>query len=317
MSVPPPKDKLPRLYSVDFEEVPTKIGAVEPGANKPKTRRDRAHFIVLAGQNLGQMYRVDQLETVIGRGSEATIRLADDGISRRHAKVALEGGQLWIEDMGSANGTLVNGKTVARQVLRDGDKIQMGATTILKFTYSDELEEAFAQQMYDAALHDGLTKAFNKRYFLDRLPAEVAYARRHKAPLTLLLFDADHFKDVNDRHGHPAGDHVLATLAQSTRSSLRVEDVFARYGGEEFAVLCRGVSLGNAALLAERLRALVESTVFEYQGQRIAVTISVGVAACADRPDAETQLLADADAALYDAKRGGRNRVVARARSGG
>ncbi len=258
------------------------------------------------------MYRVDRSETVIGRASDATIRLQDDGVSRRHAKVVQIGKDLWIEDLRSANGTTVNGEPIDRRQLKDGDKVEIGATTILKFTYSDELEEAFHNKMYEAALRDGLTQAYNKRHFIERLTTEVAYARRHGTPLTLLMLDIDHFKQINDTHGHPAGDSVLATLARTVTGALRTEDLFARYGGEEFCVLCRGEPLANAAVLAERLRAAIEATVFEVQKQRIRVTTSIGVAALLDKAEDATRLIADADAALYEAKRSGRNRIVAR-----
>ena len=89
--------------------------------------------------------------------------------------------------------------------------------------------------MYEAALRDDLTKAYNKKYFLDRLETEIAYARRHQAHLSLLMFDVDHFKRVNDTHGHLAGDYVLAKLAKVASTTVRAGDVFARYGGEEFA----------------------------------------------------------------------------------
>jgi two-component system, cell cycle response regulator len=280
-------------------------------AIKVANRRDRAHLIVLAGGSLGQMFRVDKSETVIGRAADTSIRLEDDGVSRRHARVVQEGSEVWIEDLDSANGTFVNEDRIVRRQLHDGDKIQMGSTTILKFTYGDELEESFQQKMYDAALHDGLTGAFNKRHFLDRVPAEIAYARRHRTPLTLLMFDVDHFKQVNDRYGHIAGDYVLAQIAQIVTGTLRAEDLFARYGGEEFAVLCRGVPIEKASVLAERIRAKVETFLFEHHGHRIPVTVSIGVALFVDHAEAVTQLVADADAALYAAKRAGRNCVVA------
>jgi two-component system cell cycle response regulator len=296
------------------DEEPTRIGDKAPesaGAGK----RDRPYFIVLAGTNIGKTFKVGG-ELVIGRSSEASVRLEDDGVSRRHARVFSIGEELWIEDLGSANGTIVNGESTGRRLLQDGDKIQFGAATILKFTYHDELDDHFQQRMYDAALYDGLTKAHNKRAFFDRLATEVAYARRHGTPLTLLILDVDHFKQVNDRHGHLAGDHVLTELARLVNGALRVEDCFARYGGEEFAVLCRGVKLGAAAVLAERLRSLIATSAFDYQGQRLSVTISVGVSAHSEKvPDGATQLVSDADGALYDAKRGGRDRVVARTRA--
>ncbi len=300
----PPQDE-------EREEDRTAIGKIAP--MPASSRRDRAHLIVLAGEALGQMFRIEESGVVVGRAGDADIRLHDDGVSRRHARIVLADGQVCIEDLGSANGTLVNGEPVQRAVLSDGDKIQMGSTTILKFTYADELEEKFQQKMHDAALYDALTKACNKRHFLHRLETEVAYAKRHSTPLSLLMIDIDHFKRINDGHGHPAGDHVLSTLGQIVSSALRTEDLFARFGGEEFAVLCRGVTANSALSLAERLRARVETFAFEYQGRRIPVTISVGVAAWFDQADSATKLISDADEALYKAKGSGRNRVVVRA----
>jgi two-component system cell cycle response regulator len=279
---------------------------------KERTQRNRAYLIVLAGSNVGEMYRVEEGETFLGRGQTATIRLNDDGISRKHARLFQVKGEVVIEDLKSSNGTLVNGVNVQTlQALADGDKIRLGSTTILKFTYNDHLDESFQQQMYEAALRDGLTKAYNKKYFLDRLETEIAYARRHQAHLSLLMFDVDHFKRVNDTHGHLAGDYVLAKLAKLANATVRTEDVFARYGGEEFGVICRGVPLPSAGILAERLRAVVETTVFDHEGQRLLITISIGVAGHPEQPvETGTQLIAAADQALYEAKRGGRNRVL-------
>jgi two-component system cell cycle response regulator len=305
---------LPPRHDEDRDDERTVIGKLD---ERPVViRRDRAHLLVLAGEGLGQMFRIEQPETLLGRAADAALQLRDDGVSRRHARILQNAGQLWIEDLGSANGTLLNGERVRRALLRDGDKIQIGSTTILRFTYTDELEEEFQQRMHDAALYDGLTKACNKRHFLHQLGIEVSYAKRHGTPLTLLMLDVDHFKRVNDNHGHPAGDYVLATIAQIFRSSLRAEDLFARYGGEEFAVLCRDATIDKGLALADRLRAKVETFVFEQRQQRIVVTISVGVASWFDQPDSSTQLIADADAALYKAKTGGRNRVVVRGARG-
>ena len=278
---------------------------------RDRTARDRPYLIVLSGADVGQMHKVQNGESVMGRGSTANIRLTDEGISRRHARILVDGKTVSIEDLGSANGMFVNGERVGTAPLKDGDQIQLGGTTILKFTYHDSLEEDFQRQMYDAALRDALTKAFNKKHFLDRLGIEVAYARRHNAPLALVMFDVDFFKKVNDTYGHLAGDYVLQHLAATTQHLLRTEDMFARYGGEEFAVLCRGTNLEDAATIAERLRAQVENTPFVFENTRIPVTISAGVAAFPNvSVQAPVDLVAAADEALYEAKRGGRNRVV-------
>jgi two-component system, cell cycle response regulator len=265
---------------------------------------------VLTGEGVGSMFRIEG-ESVIGRSASTTIRLNDDGVSRRHARLVQQGTQIVLEDLKSANGTFVNDEQVeGERVLKDGDKIRIGSTTILKFSYHDDLEESFQQRMYEAALYDSLTKAFNKKHLLERLPAELAYAKRHNSPLSMLMFDVDHFKKVNDNFGHLAGDYVLARLGKLTQAAIRSEDIFARYGGEEFSIVSRGVDLSKAGLFAERLRLLVETTEFDHDGTRIPVTISIGVAAVPEiAVNDHLELIAAADSALYMAKRGGRNRV--------
>lgn len=277
-----------------------------------RARRQQVHayLVVLAGTNLGEMYKIEGPESIVGRAMSAQLRLNDDGISRRHCRVLSIGGHVIVEDLGSANGTVVNGEMVQRQELKEGDKIRLGANTMLKFTYQDKLDETFQQQMYDAALRDGLTKAYNKKFFLDRLDTEFAYAKRHGTMLSLVMFDVDHFKKVNDNYGHLAGDAVLVHLSRIMHSMIRTEDVAARYGGEEFAVICRGIPLLNAGIVGERMRAAVEQANFDFQGKRLPVNISVGVAALPEaKVSVASELIGEADSALYEAKRTGRNRV--------
>ncbi|HVR61621.1 MAG TPA: GGDEF domain-containing protein [Polyangia bacterium] len=274
-------------------------------------KRDRAYLVVLAGTSVGEMFKIESEQTIIGRGQKAQIRLLDDGISREHAQLVIQGDRVILEDMGSTNGTYCNGLKVDRKELVDGDKILVGSTTILKFTYHDNLDEIFQKQMYESALRDGLTRAFNKKYFTDRLESEFTFSIRHGAPLSLLLFDVDHFKRVNDTHGHQAGDHVLSELSNLMAGSLRVEDVFARYGGEEFGVICRGADGTQGRIVGERMRKAVESTAFTFEGRRIPVTISLGLVVLPDPgiKDA-TQLISAADSALYQSKNAGRNRLT-------
>lgn len=259
----------------------TRITSLSKLESELRARRQQvaAYVVVLQGTNVGEMHKIEGPEMVVGRAVSAQVRLNDDGISRRHCRILSIGGEVIIEDLGSANGTLVNGEMVQHQALKEGDKIRLGATTTLKFTYQDKLDESFQQQMIDAALRDGLTRTYNKKFFQDRLETEFAYARRHRTMLSLVMYDVDYFKRVNDTYGHLAGDAVLVHLARITQATIRTEDVLARYGGEEFAVICRGIALLNAGVLGERLRARVEQENFDYQGTRLPVTISVGVAA--------------------------------------
>ncbi len=294
----------------EFDDEATSIVTLE--VDDMSDERNQAYFIVLAGSAVGEMYKLEGTELVLGRASDTEIRIIDEGVSRHHCKVsALPTGDILIQDLNSRNGTFVNNKKIRSHILEDGDKIRMGSTTILKFTYNDDLEETFQRQMYEAALRDGLTKAFNKKYFQDRLLSEFAYSERHHTPLSLIMMDIDFFKKFNDTYGHLAGDHILQALAQRIESSIRTEDVFARYGGEEFIVICRGIPLTHGAILAERLRTVVANTPFRWESKALAVTISIGVAGLPDSRIREPKdLVAAADQALYEAKEAGRNRVA-------
>jgi diguanylate cyclase (GGDEF)-like protein len=271
-------------------------------------RGPSAYLLVIAGPSFGEMHRLQGTRAVIGRSDTAAIRLLDDGISREHAAVERDAGKNVLLDLGSTNGTFCNGERVARHDLIDGDKISVGASTILKFTYQDQVDERYQKRLFESALRDGLTATFNRRYFVDRLNAEMRFANRHEKALALLFVDIDHFKKINDTYGHQAGDYVLAAVARELNTTIRAEDVLARYGGEEFAIICREIEKEGALALGERLRSAVERAKFEHEGRTIPVTISVG-AAVAHKPQQVQPLIASADAAMYEAKRAGRNRV--------
>jgi two-component system, cell cycle response regulator len=280
-----------------------------PGSKR--SGEERAYVIVLAGQNVGEMYKISGDQMTLGRGGGADVRLVDEGISRFHCRITSEGGELMVEDLQSRNGTFVNGERITSRRLADGDKIQLGRTTVLKFTFHDQLEESFQRKMFDSALRDGLTRAYNKRYLLDRLQGEMRFALRHRSPLALLLFDLDLFKHVTDTHGHLAGDRVLAEFATFVFDSIRHEDVFARYGGEEFAILSRMLSSADAMRFAERLRRGIEGLRIEDEGAIISITTSIGVACVPDlQVETASEMLRAADRALYQAKELGRNQVV-------
>jgi diguanylate cyclase (GGDEF)-like protein len=271
-----------------------------------------ACFVVIAGKQTGAMYKLEQGEVLIGRGKEASIRIDDEGVSRLHAKILRHPeGTVAIMDLKSTNGTFCNGERVDTQVLQDGDRIQIGTTTIIKFSLQDSLEEDFQRHQYESATRDPLTRCYNKRSFLERLPGEFAFAKRHDKPLSLAMLDIDRFKKINDTYGHLAGDFVLRKLGTILQEKLRADDFLARYGGEEFALIMREISKQNALQTAERLRELVEATPFKHEGNKMAVTVSIGVATWPDDPiDSAQKLIKTADKNLYAAKRKGRNRVA-------
>jgi two-component system, cell cycle response regulator len=149
----------------------------------------------------------------------------------------------------------------------------------------------------------------NRRSFDDFLEREFARAKRYERPLSLGMFDLDHFKLVNDHHGHLAGDYVLGRLASTLRTLVRREELLARYGGEEFAIVMPETQLEKAEMFGEKVRSLVESTSFVFDGATIPVTVSMGLATLTTGIEDQMQLVKAADAALYEAKRLGRNRV--------
>jgi diguanylate cyclase (GGDEF)-like protein len=288
------------------------LNAAIAAAAKGKKKQRPWIVIVTGSAGAGKMVRLDG-ELVIGRVATAGFRIDEDGVSRQHAKLVIAPeGTVQIIDLDSRNGTFVNGDRVTRCDLRDGDKIQIGNTTILKFSYQDAMDEELQKNLYESATQDGLTKLANKKSFTEVLAREVSFAERHGRPLALSMFDVDHFKKVNDTFGHPAGDHVLRTLAQIVLSKVRAEDIVARVGGEEFAILLRDSATDAAVHCAERVRAAVQAASIVFDGKRIPITISIGVGTLAPGQHlTPAQLVALADQRLYQAKQTGRNKVVA------
>jgi two-component system cell cycle response regulator len=286
-----------------------------------KGRKQSAYLIVISAKSsasIGRMYKLEQPEIVLGRSVEAQFQVEDDGISRKHAKLVLgPGGNYQLVDLGSTNGTYLNGYRVEIAELTDGDKIQLGSNTVLKFSLQDQLEEQYQRSIYESATRDGLTRIFNKKYFLDTLRKEFAYCLRHRVPLSLVMFDVDHFKKINDTYGHQAGDYVLTRIAQRVGDTVRVEDLFARYGGEEFALMLRESAEDQALICAERCRKAVDGSEFTFSGVPIKVTISLGIATLSDSDFAQPEdLIAAADKYLYRAKKAGRNRIDGKTVSG-
>jgi len=279
---------------------------------KPATGNADAVLVAIypSGAGMGRRFTLNKAEHFIGRLDELDIPLEGEGLSRKHARIFRDENGWNIEDLQSTNGTHVNDHKVDRKQLTDGDLIRCGVA-ICKFLSGDNIEAAYHEEIYRMSIMDGLTGVHNKRYFLEFLERELAGAVRQGTPLSLLMVDIDHFKKINDTHGHLAGDAALKELCRRLKPRIRTTDLLARYGGEEFAVVLPATDLAGALLCGEVLRALVESEPFTYEAVRIPATISVG-AATVDHaaPGTATELIGRADANLYEAKRSGRNRVV-------
>ncbi len=281
-------------------------------AREKQPERDRATLLRMDGVHAGQIHLLGRDAFRIGRHPKNELRVEDTGISRCHACIEWEDGGHAIRDLDSRNGTFVGGAPVTRKKLVDGDRIQLGPRVGFRYSVTDSSHNELLQRLYESSTRDALTGAYNRKHFEERLATEVAYGLRHNAETSLVLFDIDHFKRINDSYGHQTGDAVLRHVAATAVRRLRTEDVLARFGGEEFAVILRGTSRLGAGLVAERLRTLIAALPAIVDNQPIPVTISAGCASlecCAERSG--HQLIAAADRRLYRAKNGGRNRVVA------
>lgn len=273
--------------------------------------RDHATLTFIEGPLVGAIVTLaPDASVILGRGATAHVRVPEDTVSREHARIRWDGTGYVIEDRGST-GTWVNGwKVESWRPLPAGARVQLGSKVRLRFDLHDAAEQRVLADLYEAAMRDALTGAYTRRYLRERLHAELSYAARHRTPVALLMLDLDHFKRVNDRHGHQAGDAVLRVVVAELRAMLRPEDVLVRYGGEELCVLARGLDATHAMALAERLRAAVAGLSIPVVGADVRITVSIGIAATdgSGEPPTVSTLVERADRALYRAKRTGRNR---------
>jgi diguanylate cyclase (GGDEF)-like protein len=298
-STPPPSDKTTAL----------RVQVLDSG------RAITACLVVIQGREIGRDYRLRRRSLILGRDPEVDLPIPDDSVSRRHARIVVmpaSGGEpprYILTDLGSTNRTFVNGHAMERAELREGDKIQVG-DTILKFALLDELEARFHQAVRERIQYDSLTGLLTKDSLFLALEMELKRAATYHLPLSVLMMDLDHFKKVNDTQGHLMGSHVLAEVGRLIRRGMRAVDVSGRYGGEEFISYLAETRADKAIQVAERVRKRVERHVFEYDGSRLQITISLGVATMPENGQEMNELVAAADSALYRAKNAGRNRVI-------
>jgi diguanylate cyclase (GGDEF)-like protein len=256
---------------------------------------------------LGHQVEIGAAPVTIGRASECTISLPHPSVSRLHCRIWQEDGRFHIQDLESTNRTFLNGKPVTRAELRDGDQIGVGSNAI-KFFVGESMEARYHDELIDLAIYDSLTGFYNRRRFQTLLAEELGKAAPGRR-LCLLMLDLDFFKAINDRHGHLVGDQALSSVAQILREQAPSDAVIGRFGGEEFSVLLRDVTLAEAVAIGERMRAAIAARPLDLRDTTLAVTISIGAAEWAAGEVNPASLLSRADAELYRAKQGGRNRV--------
>jgi diguanylate cyclase (GGDEF)-like protein len=307
----------PRAEGVDRERTVTESLAAL--TSRQSAELAGAELIVIAhpeAKMIGSRYRMPRLPAVVvGRSEDADLRLSGSpSLSRHHATFRFAAGAATIEDAGSRNGTFVNSRRIDGPVqLASGDRIQIGGVHC-KFLHGLDVEAAYHDALLELATRDGLTGAYNRRFFEEELEREVERSRVHGLRLAVVLLDLDSFKRVNDQHGHVIGDQVLREVVAVARHCLGGEPVLARVGGEEFAFLCRETDVASAEAIAERLRAAIAEHALQCLDRRESITCSFGVAELAPSDVAPLDLYRRADRALYDSKNAGRNRVTVAAR---
>jgi len=295
----------------DFEEKTRVTQVLENKVEEQVSTTDC--LVVIYSQEpgmLGRRFVLDHEPIGVGRGADSEIVLEGDSVSRRHAYFTRRGSNWYVTDANSTNGTYVNEEQIkpdSEVLLANADRVKIGPS-ILKFLSGADAEAKYHEEIYRMTIVDGLTQVHNKRYLFEALEREIVRARRHERPLSLLMFDIDLFKNVNDQYGHLAGDYALRELARLVQDRIRRDEVFARYGGEEFVIVLPETPLDGATALAESIRSRVEAHPFVFQTETFPLTISIGCAELTDQKSAE-ELIGLADQKLYEAKRSGRNRM--------
>lgn len=246
---------------------------------------------------------------IVGRAVDADFQISEPGISREHFRVFYQDGRHWIEDLGSTNHTWLNDEMIERSALRDGDLIRI-SKTVLKFVDESNIEAGYHSELHESTIRDTLTGLYNRRHAMAVLETELARARRDaNHDLALVILDLDFFKEINDEHGHLAGDGVLRRLGRIAADRVRASDTLARIGGEEFALILPDTRGDEARQLAEAIRQSIAAETFRLGEQDHTITLSAGVATWQPGMDSISELLKAADQQLYQAKTSGRNRV--------
>jgi diguanylate cyclase (GGDEF)-like protein len=296
--------------SVEFNDNhKTRVASLEELKSRPLGEDCLVVIHAPVQSELGRRHMLNRPQITIGRGRDNDIVLSSDCVSRNHARLEHRGETLHVIDLTSTNGTFVNDESqrVTDHQLRRGDQLAVG-DTIFKFLSGSDVEAQYHEIVFRMAITDGLTNLCNRKQLDTLLAEEVPRAQRYSRELSLLMLDIDHFKSINDTHGHLTGDSVLRALAAILQKRLRPNDKLGRYGGEEFCAILPETSLASAVKIGEELRQLVAEHRFMAESQELKVTISIG-AAVLGSDMAALDLYRRADEMLYRAKHAGRNRI--------
>lgn len=292
--------------------VTTEIATAEIREGYKYTEDSTPVLSVVVGNQAGLVVPLNGKTFTLGRDAACDVPLVGSGISRNHCRIERRPDDTFvITDLNSTNGVFVGGRRKKSHVLAPGDLIKLGVETVLKYSMENRVDVKIRRRRFEQSIHDDLTGLFNRRYFDTRFKHELAYATRHGESLSVIVFDVDSFKTVNDEFGHASGDAVIKRLAHRLFGHLRSEDILARYGGEEFAIILRGHDEERAYTTAERVRAFVETLAFPLGDEHRSLTISLGISTLRPGgPATAEELVAEADANLYEAKSKGKNCTV-------
>lgn len=285
--------------------------------------QSRPFLIAIKGLPPGTMSAIGPQGLRIGRSPENDLSVLERNVSRNHARIEVgPDGNVEIMDLGSSNGTYVNGAALVQyrmHMLQDGDRVRFGPFIVFKFARLTVDEERSQRDLYERSIRDRLTGLYNRSFFLDNADGRMLRPEGHPGRAVALI-DIDHFKRINDAHGHDGGDAILRGVANRLLQTIGPHDLLARYGGEEFALAMPRESLSRAESDVEAIRHALAETMFSTGSTSIRLTVSIGVAfeppdfsgdASSTNAGAVSFLLTAADRFLYRAKHAGRNRVVA------
>jgi two-component system cell cycle response regulator len=295
----------------DEDDEKTRVTGLEEMQQQVPTTGDDCLVVIHTAMQteLGRRYLLSDALITIGRGGGNNIVVSSDAVSRQHAQIERRGTDFLVSDLDSTNGTFINNERqrTRNSRLNRGDHIRVG-DTVFKYLAGSDIEAQYHAVIGHMAVSDGLTNLANRKHLDTLLAEEIQRAHRHNRALSVLMLDIDHFKTINDAHGHLAGDRVIAGLAHLLRQRLRSDDKLGRYGGEEFCAILPETGLDSAIVTAETLRTLVATHPFPVDAKRLTVTVSIGAATLKPHMHS-TDLYRAADEMLYRAKHQGRNQV--------
>lgn len=288
------------------------VVAAHPAESVNTTGRNNAAVLLqYDGGAAGKRFILTGSQALIGRRADKVqVWIDDASVSREHCRIDFHGNKAYVTDLGSLNHSYINDQMIIQSAeLTHGDMLRVGNVRLRYYSHGSA-DQLLFDRIYRMAVQDRMLEIFRKDYLLEKLEEDFRAAKTNNQHLSLLMFDLDKFKGINDTHGHDAGDYVLKEVCNHIKPLVRPEDTFARYGGEEFCILLPKLTLDEAFQFAERVRQLIEKSVFDYEGTIIPVTLSIGVASSTDPSlTSAIEFIKAADACVYKSKNAGRNRV--------